>query len=392
MTVLSAASRSYRPLSRSEKWFRNLFQKAFEGLKEGQIHLQDGDGSVMLGTANKGKPVHLQIFDGAAYREILLEGSVGAGRSYANGLWKTSDLPRLLSLAAGHEAALKKLRSGWSLPATLGMRLISIAQRNTRRGSRKNIAAHYDLGNQFFQTFLDKHMMYSSALYAPHHSSLEEASEYKLQRLCEKLDLGSKDHLLEIGTGWGGLAIYAAQHYGCRVTTTTISPSQHRYAQERVAQSHLGDRVSVIQKDYRDLSGSFTKIVSVEMIEAVGREFIDGYFSVMNRLLTPGGRIVLQAIVIDDDEFERAARSVDFIKRYIFPGSCIPSRRRIAEAVQGSTNVQPDGVEDLTQSYVRTLAAWRSRFLGAKEQILQMGFSKEFIRLWDFYFSYCQGG
>jgi cyclopropane-fatty-acyl-phospholipid synthase len=272
------------------------------------------------------------------------------------------------------------------------LRLTHRLRRNTRRQSRRNIAAHYDLGNDFYRLFLDPTLSYSAGIWPQPDSSLEQAAVHKLDVICRKLDLRPEDHLLEIGTGWGGLAIHAARHYGCRVTTTTISARQREYAVQRIAEAGLQDRVTVLDQDYRDLRGQFDKLVSVEMIEAVGLAFLDEYFRLCSERLRPNGRMLLQGIVIADRIFEQAQRSVDFIQKYIFPGGALPSLGAIRASVARATDLRPAGLQDIGLDYARTLREWRRRFLAQLPAVRQLGFSDEFIRMWEYYLAYCEGG
>ncbi|MBM4362062.1 MAG: class I SAM-dependent methyltransferase, partial [Deltaproteobacteria bacterium] len=262
----------------------------------------------------------------------------------------------------------------------------------TRLGSRRNIARHYDLSNELFGLFLDESMTYSSAIFEPAEATLAEAQTAKLRRICAQLALGPDDHLLEIGTGWGGLAIHAARNHGCRVTTTTVSEAQHRLAVERVRASGLEDRIDVLLRDYRDLRGQYDKLVSVEMIEAVGHEYLDQYFRACSDRLAPHGTMLLQAITIADQHHEQHQRSVDFIKEYIFPGSCIPSVTSMVNSATRATDLRLCRLEDLTPHYARTLRCWRERFLDNRAAVRALGFDEEFVRMWDYYLAYCEGG
>ena len=265
-------------------------------------------------------------------------------------------------------------------------------RRNTRAGSRRNIAHHYDLSNEFFRLFLDDSMMYSSAVFDRDDTPLAEAQLAKLDRICQKLELTAADHLLEIGTGWGALAIHAARNYGCRVTTTTVSQEQHRLATERVRAAGLEDKVEILLRDYRDLDGQYDKLVSVEMIEAVGHEYLDGYFRACSERLVPGGTMLLQAITIADQQHERHRKSVDFIKAHIFPGSCIPSVTSMITSATRATDLRLSHLEDLTPHYARTLRCWRERFLDSTPRVRALGFDERFIRMWEYYLAYCEGG
>ncbi len=333
----------------------------------------------------------IDIHDAAVYPAVLQKGMVGCGEAYIQQLWTTPDLLNVIRLMAKNMHALQLLDKK-SPFATMALKIYGWLHVNDIKGSRRNISAHYDLGNDFFSLFLDSAMMYSSAVYADDIDTLEAAAEYKLKLICEKLDLSEEEHLLEIGTGWGGFACYAAQHYGCKVTTTTISQEQFNKAQERVMEYRLQDKVTVLLQDYRLLEGTYDKLVSIEMIEAVGHEFYDEYFAKCSSLLKPEGQMLLQSILVSDQRYDEARKNIDFIKRFIFPGGCLPSHSVIAGCVAQHTDMQIMAIQDITYDYAKTLAAWRERFLGVLPQVRLQGFSEEFIRLWDFYFCYCQGG
>jgi cyclopropane-fatty-acyl-phospholipid synthase len=267
---------------------------------------------------------------------------------------------------------------------------------NTRRGSRRNIAAHYDLGDEFFALFLDPAMMYSSAIFPAWTTRLDQAATYKLDLICQKLDLNPGDEVVEIGTGWGGFALHAARHYGCRLVTTTISQRQFEFTRRRVAEERLGDRVEVVLEDYRDLprvtGRRFDKLVSIEMIEAVGHRHLPAFFETVDRLLEPSGRALIQAITIRDQRYESYRKSVDFIQRHIFPGGLLPSLERLATCIGRETDMVVSHLEDIGAHYASTLAAWRRRFDERREEISELGLDDRFQRLWSFYFCYCEGG
>jgi len=332
------------------------------------------------------------VRDPRLYGELLLAGGLGAAHAYLEGRWESRDLVSLVRLFARNRGTRERLRRqvAW-LGRTLAPVLRLLAA-NTRRGSRKNIAAHYDLGNDFFGLFLDESMTYSCALFERDDATLEEAQQAKIERLCERLRLGLDDHLLEIGTGWGAFAIHAARRYGCRVTTTTISAAQKSEAELRVRAAGLADRVRVLGTDYRDLRGRYSKIVSVEMVEAIGLRQLPNYFAALDRLLEPGGLAAIQAITIADRNFRTAARSVDFIQRYIFPGSAIPSLSALLAAAAKSSRLTPLQVDDLGLHYARTLRAWRQRFEARLDAVRAQGFDERFVRLWRYYLAYCEGG
>ncbi|MFN2377846.1 MAG: class I SAM-dependent methyltransferase, partial [Candidatus Binatia bacterium] len=272
------------------------------------------------------------------------------------------------------------------------LKAFAFLHRNTRFGSRRNIAAHYDLGNDMFELFLDPTMTYSSAVFSGRTATLEEAQREKYERLCRKLDIGPRHHVLEVGTGWGGFAIHAASTRGCRVTTTTISAEQHRLAVDRIARAGLSDRIEVLLCDYRDLTGTYDRVVSIEMIEAVGHEYMRDYFRVLSDRLAPDGACALQAIVNPDQAFEESKKSVEFIRRYIFPGGHLPSVWSMCDAVKNATDLRMVHLEDLSPHYARTLQLWNERFQANRGRILALGYTQRFARMWEFYLCYCEGG
>jgi cyclopropane-fatty-acyl-phospholipid synthase len=363
-------------------------------LGHGQITLVDGARRDTFGRATPRCALHatLQVRDRRFYTEVAFGGSVGAGESFMAGDWTVDDLTVLVRILLVNRGLLDGLDGGWSRLAEPARRVLHAAARNTRAGSRRNIAAHYDIGNDFFELFLDPTMTYSCAVYGREDLTLEQAQLAKLDRLCRKLDLKPGDHLLEIGTGWGALALHAARHYGCRVTTTTISREQHALARERIAAAGLADRITLRLDDYRDLDGRYDKLVSVEMIEAVGHQYFDTFFRSCSELLAPGGTMVLQAITIDDRQYESARDSVDFIKRHIFPGCCIPSVTALAQSAARASTLRIVDLEDIGPHYATTLAAWRRNLLANAEQVRARGYPEALLRMWHFYLSYCEGG
>lgn len=361
-------------------------------LRGGGLCVRDALGEVRLGDAAREPQVTVTIDDPAFYRKVAAHGSVGAGESYIQGEWHCSDLVALVRLLVRNRDLLDSMEQG---PARLGGWLLrgwNRLRRNSREGSRRNIAAHYDLGNDFFALFLSPDLMYSSALFASEGESLESASRRKLDRICQQLQLKPGDRVVEIGTGWGGFAVHAAQHYGCHVTTTTISAEQHALAAQRVRAAGLQDRVTLLAQDYRDLQGQYDKLVSIEMIEAIGAEYLDTYMATLQRLLKPDGVALLQAITIEDHRYEQARRSVDYIKRYVFPGSFIPSINAIMAAKTRASDLQLISQHDFGHSYALTLRAWRQRFLTQLPAVHAQGFDARFCRLWEFYLAYCEGG
>jgi cyclopropane-fatty-acyl-phospholipid synthase len=323
---------------------------------------------------------------------MLMRGSRGLAESYIQGSWDSPDLVAVIRLAARNASLIDDVRRFTAPLWTPQQRLRALVNNNTRSASRRHIAAHYDLGEDLFTRMLDPTMMYSCALFERSGMTLEEASVAKLDRVCEQLQLGPDDHLVEIGTGWGSLAVYAAATRGCRVTTTTISEHQHAYAVQRVREAGLEDRVEVLLSDYRDLRGSYDKLVSIEMIEAVGWQHIGTFFHCCSELLHSHGAMLLQAITIDDRAYEVEKASKSFIKEYIFPGGCLPSMEVIMRNVARHTDLQAVGLKDITASYVETLRRWRENLAGARSELERLGYDERFQRLWTLYLSYCEGG
>jgi cyclopropane-fatty-acyl-phospholipid synthase len=344
---------------------------------------------VTLGT---GAPrADIEMLDWRTYRMMLTGGSLGAAEAFMEGLWRSEDLVAVVRYFAANVVPMQDMEGGATKLAQPFLSVLHVINRNSIRGSRKNIAAHYDLGNDFFSLFLDKQMMYSSAIYPRSDAPLDEAAVHKLDVVCRKLGLTAEHHLLEIGTGWGGLAIHAARHYGCKVTTTTISREQFVHARDRVRAEGLEDRITVLEKDYRLLEGRYDRVVSIEMIEAVGHQYLKQYFSQLNRLVKPDGLVLLQAITVPDQRYHYALKSIDFIKRYIFPGGFLPSVRVMLSHLGDDTQLTPVHIDDIGLDYARTLADWRERFLVAREKVAALGFDRRFIRMWDYYFCYCEG-
>ena len=375
-----------------DRFLRNRLLQRLDALRDGEIRLSDA-----LGQARAGRPGHvpaidLTVRDPAFYRALAASGSVGAAESYMAGAWDCNDLVALVRLLVRNRDLLDAMERGPARAGGMVLQAWNALRRNTRDGARRNIAAHYDLGNPFFRLFLSEDMMYSSAIHAGPDDTLEAASTRKLDRICDKLRLTAEDHVVEIGTGWGGFAIHAARRHGCRVTTTTISREQHAFTVGRVAEAGLQDRIDVLLSDYRDLQGQFDKLVSIEMIEAIGPQYLDTYFTTVGRLLKPDGLALVQAITIEDHRYAQAVRSVDFIKRFIFPGSFIPSIAEMLAAKTRSTDLALVHLEDFGSSYARTLHAWRERFLENRETIRGQGFDERFLRMWEFYLAYCEGG
>lgn len=365
-------------------------------IDECQLRINDAAGMMILGRcdAHAVEPLtaRVDILDPSFYLRVATQGSIGAGEAYMDGLWRSDDLVALMRMLVRHRDRLDTLDSGSARVAGTLLKLWHALRRNSRQGSRRNIAAHYDLGNALFELFLSGDMMYSSAIYAYEGEALEDASWRKLDRVCRKLELSPTDHVLEIGTGWGGFAIHAARHYGCHVTTTTISREQYDLARARVADAGLSQHVEVVLQDYRDLDGHYDKLVSIEMVEAIGHQYLDRFFARIAELLKPHGAALLQAITIEDVRYRKALREVDFIKRHIFPGSFIPCVSALSGALARSSDLRLVNLEDIGTSYAMTLQAWRQRFLARLPEVRALGYDERFIRMWEFYLAYCEAG
>lgn len=390
-TRIAAASST----SALDRFLRDRLLERIRGLRHGRLVIHDAWGTVELGDISTSRPplnVTVIVHSAAFYRAVALQGSVGAGDAYGDGHWHCDNLVALVQLLVRNRELLDGVESGFARIGGVAQKLWHALRRNTREGSRRNIAEHYDLGNAFFATFLSSDMMYSSALWSHEDDTLETASTRKLDVICRKLDLRPGQRVIEIGTGWGGFAIHAARHYGCHVTTTTISREQHALATQRVAEAGLSDQVTVLLQDYRDLEGQYDRLVSIEMIEAIGAEYMETYFAKLTGLLAPDGLALIQAITIEDHRYAQALHSVDFIKRHVFPGSFIPSVNAILDAKTHASDLALVHLEDFGLSYARTLHVWRTRFLAAAQEIRAQHFDDRFIRLWEFYLAYCEGG
>ena len=362
-------------------------------LPEALIELDDALGTQRLGRGDVDAPrARIEVLDTDCYRRIATAGSIGAGEAYMDGLWRSDDLVALLRMLVRSRDRLDAIDSGIARAVGLALRVWHALRRNTRNGSRRNIAAHYDLGNALFELFLSSDMMYSSAIFACADETLESASRRKLDRICRKLDLRPDDRVLEIGTGWGGFAIHAAREYGCHVTTATISREQYEHARARIATAGLTDRIEVMLADYRDLGGCYDKLVSIEMVEAIGHQYLDLYFQHIAALLEPHGAALVQAITIEDRRYAKALREVDFIKRHIFPGSFIPSVGALSGAIARAGDLRLVNLEDIGPSYALTLQAWRERFLQRLPEVRALGYDERFVRMWEFYLAYCEAG
>ena len=361
-------------------------------LKSGHLVVIENGERLMFGDSGAGLVGEVQIHDTSVWGMIASNGSIGAGEAFIHGYWSSPDLTKVIRVLVSNMDVLDAMEGGLARLGRPLIRGLHWINRNTRKGSQKNIAAHYDLGNEMFEQFLDPTMLYSAAQFLTADDTLEQAQLNKLQRICQKLDLKPTDHLLEIGTGWGSMALYAAQHYGCKVTTTTLSKEQFDYTQARIEALGLQEQVTLLLEDYRDLTGQYDKLVSIEMIEAVGHHFLPSYFKQCSQLLKPHGLMLLQAITIRDQRYEQAKSSVDFIQRYIFPGGALPSVQKMLEIVGKDTDMNLMHMEDFGLHYAKTLRLWHENFRRAHGRLTELGYDDYFLRLWEFYLCYCEGG
>ena len=375
-------------------WARSMILQHLGTMQRGQLIIEESGEKTIYGdqSDNVSLIAELTVINSDTFSALALNGVIGAGESYMDGHWTSPDLVKVIRFFVVNMQTLDAMDGERTWLSRMGMWLLDRVNRNTIARAQKNISAHYDLGNDFFSLFLDQTMMYSSAVFADENISLFDASNAKLETICQQLKLNADDHLVEIGTGWGGMAIYAAQNYGCRVTTTTISEEQFDFATKRVKDLGLSDQVTVLMQDYRKLTGRYDKLVSIEMIEAVGRQYFSEYFSRCADLLKPDGLMLIQAITIADQRYDQATKAVDFIQRYIFPGGCLPSVNIIGHHVASNTDMMIISLSDIGRDYAITLERWREQFLEKLETVRSQGFDERFIRMWEYYLCYCEGG
>jgi cyclopropane-fatty-acyl-phospholipid synthase len=371
---------------------RRMVLRQLKQLKAGELRLTDESDEFVFGSsAPSALSAHIQVTDPRFYSEIAFGGSIGGGEAYMHGYWRCNDLVSLVRILLQNIEVLDGMETGAARFTEPLQKLFHWVNRNSHEGAHRNISAHYDLGNEFFALWLDETMMYSSAIFDRDEMSLHDAQLARMKHICDKLQLKPDDHLVEIGTGWGGLALYAAQNYGCKVTTTTISREQYEKARERVAEAGLQDRITLLFEDFRNLDGQYDKLVSIEMIEAIDHDLFDAYFGKCSDLLKPDGVMLIQAITIADQRYEEYRKSVDFIQRYIFPGSGLPSCAVMTGSVARVTDMRLLGLEDIGLHYATTLHRWRDNFFSRIQDVRQQGFSDTFIRMWEFYLCYCEG-
>lgn len=393
-TLATTVDRSVPDFGAVDRLLRRQLLARLDCLARGQLCITDALGKTELGRADADPElqVRVQVRNPDFYCMVAANGSVGAGEAWMDGYWECDNLVGLIRLLALNRDLLDGMETGLARLGGVAMRMLHAWRRNTRAGARRNIAAHYDMGNDFFRLFLSSDMMYSSALWHGDCDTLDIASKRKLDRICQQLELKPGDRVIELGTGWGGFALHAARYYGCHVTTTTISRQQYELANELVEAAGLQDRITLLMDDYRDLTGQYDKLVSIEMIEAIGAAQLETYFSKVASLLKPEGVALIQAITIEDHRYAQALKSVDFIKRHVFPGCFIPSIQAMLEAKTHASDLALVELHDFGDSYARTLATWHARFMARVDDVRAQGFDERFIRMWEFYLAYCEGG
>ena len=384
-------------ISKSANWLdkrcRSIVLSVFKKIQYGQIELVESGQRFLFPefSASSSMLAQINIHDVSVYRDFVKGGSIGVAEAFIAGKWSSPNLTKVIRIFARAQQQTDALEQKKPWLTKLKYALLHRGNRNSQTGSKKNILAHYDLGNELYSRFLDPEMMYSSAIYPDKDAGLAQAQQHKLATICQRLDLKASDHLLEIGTGWGGLAIYAAEQYGCKVTTTTISDAQYDYARQRIEQRGLTDKITLLKKDYRDLTGEYDKLVSIEMIEAVGFEFLPSFFKQCNARLKSGGKMLIQSITIADQRFDFYKNNVDFIQRYIFPGGFLPSITVLSEHLTQYTELVTESINDIGLDYAKTLAHWREAFLASWPELIDFGYDEQFKRLWLYYFAYCEG-
>jgi len=392
LAIDDEGTRAYKG-SKKVALLRALLLKVLSKASEGHFVLKE-NGTIIaeVGSASADLQAEADVLDQRAYERALLGGNTAAGEAYVDGWWTSPDITQVTRFFSRNLSMMDywDSRFGWLLKPFKTMRYLR--RLNSKRQAKKNILAHYDLGDELYQTFLDSKMQYSSAIFDVESNSLEEAQVNKLTRICDQLKLREDDHLLEVGSGWGGLAIFAAENYGCQVTTTTISDNQYRYAKNKIDAAGLSNKINLLSDDYRLLQGKFEKVVSVEMIEAVGKKYLSGYFQKLNDLLKPGGLLMLQAITIADQRLKSYSSNEDFIQKHIFPGGFLPSVYLISKILADSTELVMRDFRDIGLDYSKTLSHWHKNLLEKKDALNQLGYDDQFYNLWTYYLGYCEGG
>lgn len=382
--------------SSASPWFNQVCSRIVFGILRqvsfGALTLHHGEQTEVFGDPNHPLQAALTIHSQDVFQTLLFKGDIGVAEAFIEGKWSSPELTKVIEFFVANQSALDAIERKLGPLLRLGYFAKKFKRRNSVTQAKQNILAHYDLGNHLYSEFLDPHMQYSSGIYPDVNASLEQAQDCKLATICQRLDLQPEDHVMEIGTGWGGLAIYMAQHYGCQVTTTTISDAQHDYAWNKIVELGLEKQITLLRQDYRELEGQYDKLVSIEMIEAVGHEYLDNFFAKCNALLKPNGLMLLQAITIADQRYEHYRKGVDFIQTYIFPGGCLPSVQRLSNKIAEQTDMVIHELHDIGLHYAKTLAHWRQRFLAAWPRLSEQGFDHQFKLLWLYYLCYCEGG
>ena len=395
MKILNPA-REWQNSSSQKSWLdrtcKTLLFRLLKELRNGQLIVREPGKELRFGNGESDLSATISVKQATFYRKALFGGSIGAADAYIDGDWETDNLTDVIRILARNQQVLQEMEKRFALLTVPLERLRHLLRPNNRSGSKKNVLAHYDLGNDMYQTFLDPTMMYSSAIYPHAESTLEDAAVYKLDHICQRLQLRAEDHVIEIGTGWGGFAIHAATTYGCHVTTTTISDAQHAEASRRIKAAGLEDKITLLKKDYRELEGKYDKLISIEMIEAVGYKYLPEFFKICSDLLKPDGLMLLQAITLNDQQYKEYLRSVDFIQSHVFPGGCILSNQTLFDQIAKNTDMVVRNLEDIGLHYARTLKDWRERFTSNSQEISRLGYDERFKRLWEYYFCYCEGG
>jgi len=392
--ILELLPQVVRPLQLTslDRLAKKIVRKQLKAIRHGSLTFVESGWHESYGASDASLQASVYVEDPRFYRSLAFRGALGGAEAYMDGYWQTHDLTAVIRILALNQSILQDLQRGFASWIRPALGLFHALHSNTRSGSRRNIAAHYDLGNEFFSLFLDPTLTYSSGIFESDDATMEQASIAKYERVCDKLDLGPEDHVLEIGTGWGGFALHAASTRGCRVTTTTISKEQHASASQRIAEAGLSDRVEVLFEDYRDLTGHYDKLVSLEMIEAVGSDHLDSFFRVCSDRLTPEGVMLLQAITVPDQDYEAHTRTVDFIKRYIFPGADLVSVLAMNSSATWSSDLRMTHLEDLSPHYAETLRRWRDKMFENLREMRELDLDDRFLRMWEFYLCYCEGG
>ena len=392
LAIDDESTRAYKG-SKKVALLRALLLKVLSKASEGHFVLKE-NGTIIaeVGSPSADLQAEADVLDQRAYERALLGGNTAAGEAYVDGWWTSPDITQVTRFFSRNLSMMDywDSRFGWLLKPFKTMRYLR--RLNSKRQAKKNILAHYDLGDELYQTFLDSKMQYSSAIFDVESNSLEEAQVNKLTRICDQLKLREDDHLLEVGSGWGGLAIFAAENYGCQVTTTTISDNQYKYAKNKIDAAGLSNKINLLSDDYRLLQGKFEKVVSVEMIEAVGKKYLSGYFQKLNDLLKPGGLLMLQAITIADQRLKSYSSNEDFIQKHIFPGGFLPSVYLISKILADSTELVMRDFRDIGLDYSKTLSHWHKNLLEKKDALNQLGYDDQFYNLWTYYLGYCEGG